>query len=219
MKKDIPLYTIHIDEIENMIVDVVSIVEHPAIQRDFLAFSKSTKHVNKYKFSDDEKMQLLGLALIPNEPIYRIDENGEEFYVMFTVEEIEKIVKVFMKNGLTRSMNIEHDPNKKADSFIFQTFITDDKIKAPALLGEVPNGSWVIGVQVEDIQLWNDIKAGKRNGFSVEGLFKLLETNKVIQEGDEKVEINITEIDEVITDEEIEKLYSQLENYFKYLIK
>ncbi|WP_313235748.1 XkdF-like putative serine protease domain-containing protein [Sphingobacterium multivorum] len=210
MKKDIPIYQIQIDELENMIVDVVSIVEHPAIQRDFLAFNdevKNEKETAKYKFSNEDEMQLLGVAMIPDEPIYRYDKvSGEEFYVEFSKEEIEKIVKVFMKKGLTKSMNIEHKANENANSFIFQSFITSDKIPAPAILGDVPNGSWVIGVQVENIDLWNDIKAGKRNGFSIEGLFKLLETNKTIKENHSDVN----------NDEELETLFNQLSNYLKY---
>src|SRR5690606_23893722 len=140
MTKEIPVYQIVIDEVENMIVDVVSIVEHPAIERNFIAFSKdsdSKQKTGKYKFSNDEKMQLLGIAMIPNEPIYR-KEDDEEFYVVFSKEEIENIVKVFMKKGLTRSMNVEHKANQNANSFIFQSFIVDDKIKAPEILGDVP---------------------------------------------------------------------------------
>lgn len=218
MKKDLPIYSIHINELENMIVDVVSIVAHPAIEKNFLAFSDDSKIEKtsvKYQFSNDEKMQLLGVALVPDKPIYR-KMDGEEFYVVFTKEEIENIVHVFMKKGLTKSLNVEHS-NKDANSYIFQSFIVDEKIQAPLLLGDVPVGSWIIGVQVEDVDLWKDIKAGKRNGFSIEGLFQMLLTDKVIKEGEELVEISIEQ--EEPTDEEIQKLYSQLSNYFKYLSK
>lgn len=58
MKKDLPVYQIEIDELENMIVDMVSIVEHPAIEKNFIAFSsenKTPKKESNYKFSNDEK--------------------------------------------------------------------------------------------------------------------------------------------------------------------
>lgn len=219
MKKDIPIYQIQIDELENMIVDMVSIVDAPAIQKSFIAFSdesKTPKNVSNYKFSNDEKMQLLGVAMIPDLPIYRYDEDTkEEFYVEFSKVEIEKIVQVFMKNGLTKKMNIEHT-SKSANSYIFQSFIVDDKIQAPEMLGDVLLGSWIIGVQVEDAELWKDIKAGKRNGFSVEGLFKLLETNKVIKE-DYKVNIDLS--DKTDYKKECENQFKILENYLKYLSK
>lgn len=211
MKKELDIYNISIDEAENIIMDCVSIVERPAIERSFLAFNKQSQSIKNIAFSGDEKMQLLGLALVPDLPIYRKDEDGYEYYVQFSVEEIEKMVKVFMKNGLTKSMNIEHDPNKKADSFIFQSFITSDKIKAPAELGEVPNGSWIIGVQVQSTDLWQKIKTGEVNGFSIEGLFNLLLSEEKVQE----VEIDITGWmqDEEISDEEFFALVNQIEYY------
>lgn len=219
MEKNLPIYQIQIDELEDMIVDVVSIVEHPATDTNFLAFSntkikgKINKPKTNFQFSSDEKMQLLGVAMIPDLPIYRIEED-EEFYVIWTKEEIENIVKVFMKNGLTRSMNVEHDAKQNANSFIFQSFIVDDKIKAPEILGAVPLGSWVIGVQVEDKKLWEDIKAGKRNGFSIEGLFKMLLTKKVI-----KKEFNeITNID-ISTPDIDKKNYKIYQNWFNYYQK
>lgn len=219
MKKDLPVYQIQIDELENMIVDMVSIVAHPAIAKNFISFSsenKTPKNVSNYKFSNDEKMQLLGVVMILDQPIYRYDEvTKEEFYVEFTKAEIEKIVQVFMKNGLTKKMNIEHT-SKSANSYIFQSFIVDDKIQAPEMLGDVPLGSWIIGVQVEDTELWADIKAGKRNGFSVEGLFKLLETSKVIKE-DYKVKIDLS--DKTDYKVECEMQFKILENYVKYLSK
>lgn len=212
MKKELPVYTIHIDELENRIVNMVSIVQHPAIEKSFLAFSDDSKNEKtsaNYKFSNDEKMQLLGVALIPNTPIYR-KQDGEEFYVEFTENEIETIVKVFMKKGLTNNMNVEHT-KKNANSFIFQSFITDDKIKTPELLGDVPVGSWIIGVQVEDVDLWQDIKAGKKNGFSIEGLFNLLLTDKVIKQNFSKTEL------EKHDNEDLESLFKTYTNYLKYL--
>lgn len=218
MKKDIPVYQIVIDEVENMIVDCVSIVEHPAIERNFLAFNnqeKNTVKTAKYKFSDEDKMQLLGVAMVPDEPIYRRDDVDGEYYVEFSKDEIETIVKVFMKKGLTKSMNVEHKANQNANSFIFQSFIVDDKIKAPEILGDVPVGSWIIGVQVEDKDLWKEIKDGKRNGFSIEGLFKLLETNKTIKEDD--IKINIDGWMDDISDDELESIFNTYSNYLKYI--
>lgn len=210
MIKKLDVYNISIDEAENIIMNCVSIVERPAIERSFLAFNKQSQTVKNIAFSGDEKMQLLGVALIPNMPIYRKDEDGYEYYVQFSVEEIEKMVKVFMKNGLTKSMNIEHDPTKKADSFIFQSFITSDKIQAPELLGDVPTGSWVIGVQVQSAELWQNIKEGKVNGFSIEGLFNLLLSEEKVQE----VEIDITGwMDDDMSDEEFSALLNQIEYY------
>ncbi|WP_166334649.1 XkdF-like putative serine protease domain-containing protein [Sphingobacterium chungjuense] len=213
MNKDLPVYSIHISEDDDMIVDMVSIVAHPAIERNFQAFNSKQKTQIKYKFSDEEKHQLLGLALIPDQPIYRQDEDGTEYYVVFTAQEIETIVKAFMKRGLNNNLNVEHSA-KDAHSFIFQSFITSDILPAPSILGEdIPSGSWIIGVQVQDEDLWTDIKDGKRNGFSVEGLFNLVQIDK-----EEKYTIDITP-DEEEDDEDIDALLRQISAYSKYLTK
>lgn len=201
MNKELKIYDVEIDELENMIVDMVSIVEHPAIQKNFLAFSKMPKQ--KLAFSTDDKMQLYGVAMIPDTPIYRkVDQ--EEFYVKFSPETIENIVHVFMRKGLTNNLNIEHS-DASAKSYIFQSILVDNEkgFKAPLGLGNVKDGSWVIGVQVNDKELWQDIKAGKRNGFSVEGLFKTFETKEIVQ----KVDV----------DPELNKLFDQFSNWATYL--
>ncbi|MFL5810201.1 MAG: hypothetical protein ACJ749_11815, partial [Flavisolibacter sp.] len=38
----------------------------------------------------------------------------------------------------------------------------------------LPEGSWVIGKKYFDKKEWVELKSGKRNGFSVEGLFDLI---------------------------------------------
>lgn len=35
----------------------------------------------------------------------------------------------------------------------------------------VPKGSWIIGMKVENDEVWNAIKKGEYRGFSIEGLF------------------------------------------------
>ena len=177
---NLPIYTLYVDEDQSLEVDKVSIVNSPAVQKNFLAFKDQ-----KVNFSaDEERKELLGVALIPDKPIYRCVDN-EEFYVTFPKETIRKIALNLFKKGYNTSMNIEHT-DKNADSHIYQSFIVDSKlgINSPKGMEELPDGSWVIGVKVNSEELWNDIKSGKRNGFSVEGLFGLEEATDSISEKD-----------------------------------
>jgi len=167
--KNLPLFDLDIDESEGAIVDAVAFVEAPAIERNFLAFSKDTS----LQFSvNDEMREVLGPAMVPNTPIYRHPKGGDEFYVQFSPEVIRKISQVFFKNGLTNSLNIQHS-SEAADAYVFQSFITDEKtgIVAPKSLGDIPEGTWILGVKVVSDTLWNEIKQGDFNGFSVEGEF------------------------------------------------
>jgi len=204
MKRNLPIYNIEISEKEEMFVDMVSIVESPAMEANFLSFSKNKP---KLAFSDNEKKELLGVALTPDKPIYR-NIDGEEFYVVFSKETIREIVQVLFKKGLSASMNIEHS-DVDANSYIFQSFIVDKSqgISAPTKLGDVVDGSWVIGVKVDDEQLWRDIKSGKKNGFSVEGLFKLVGIDKPEYEDEGEDEDVIEALSEFM------RVYSKVQKY------
>ena len=58
-------------------VQAISIVEHPAIESDFITLSKEQEV--KLAEVDSEKRILMGPALIPNKTIFR--SNGEEEYL------------------------------------------------------------------------------------------------------------------------------------------
>lgn len=167
--KDLPIYEIKVDEEDGAFVNAVALVKRPAIEKNFLSFNE---HLN---FSvNEEKRELLGLALIPNMKIYRRD-GDKEFNVFFSKETIREIAQVFFKKNLTGNLNLFHT-TKSAECYIYQSFITDDKlgIKAPQSFGDVPDGSWIIGVKVNNEHVWKSIKEGKIKGFSVEGLFQLV---------------------------------------------
>jgi hypothetical protein len=54
-----------------------------------------------------------------------------------------------------------------------ESWIVEDPIfdKSTALGLEYPKGTWVVKMKVLDEKVWDEIKQGKLNGFSVEGWF------------------------------------------------
>lgn len=213
LNKNLPIYSIVVDDELDLEVDMVSIVKSPAIERNFLKFTDQKRMVF---LSDDDKMELLGAALIPDHPIYRM-ENGKEFYVVFTKETIKTIAQNLFKKGYNQKMNVEHT-SVDAKSYIYQSFIIDKEtgVGAPEGLTDLPEGSWVIGVKVEDKDLWAEIKSGERNGFSVEGLFGLDMIDKPVEDfGDEDEDSGEWEDEFASFLEELEKtsaLLSSLDN-------
>lgn len=222
--KELPIYEAKINPEADMIVDMVSIVKSPAVttynkelfgEGNFLAFNKK----EKLQFTNDEEMTLFGIAMMADEPIYRKDDSGYEYYVKFSKDTISEIVQTFFKKSLNHNLNVEHQ-KIDAKSYIYQSIITDEKkgIKAPEQFGEVPDGSWLIGVKVNDPQLWSDIKAGKRNGFSVEGLFDLFDRDVWIEhEFNNEIEINIDGWMDEHFDSQIQATINQMEYYLKRL--
>lgn len=198
MSKKLPLYELRVDEENDAVVNAIAIVDVPAVESNFFAFGKQSKAV-KYLFSGDEKREVIGAAMIPDLPIYRKDEEtGEEYEVVFKPETIRTIAQTFFRKNFQSNLNIQHTAND-ANSFVFQSFIVDSEkgINSPKGLN-LPDGSWVIGVKILSTDLWNEVKAGKFQGFSVEGNF--MQSNIDLNESEEFSESEIKELEEILNE-------------------
>ena len=80
MSDSIPTYEAVYDE-ESENVYSVSLVENPAMESAFITLKKQTESI-KLAEVDKKERTLLGIALIPNKPIYR-NQDGSEFYITF----------------------------------------------------------------------------------------------------------------------------------------
>ena len=123
-------------------------------------------------------MEITGAALIPNKMIVRrsqptlLSPQGEFYYVFFSEETISKLQEKFMMEKRLDDTNIEHS-EVNADSYVKESWIVADPMydKSTSLGLEYPKGTWVITMKVQNKEIWNDIKNGKLNGYSVEGWF------------------------------------------------
>lgn len=185
---ELELYELRINEEHDLIVDALAIVDSPAIESDFLAFSKD--QINLTFSADEEKMELIGAAMIPDMKIYRRSK-GQEYNVFFSADTIRQIAQVFFKRGFQGNMNLDHTATP-AKSFIFQSYIVDKAKGMTSPKGlNLPEGSWVVGVKVTDKDVWNEIKEGKRKGFSVEGVFEYFQSHqKKTEEQELEMEID-----------------------------
>ncbi len=153
-------------------VSAISMVERPAIGSNFIAFAADKPEKIAIV---EERRELFGAAMIPDLPMYRNTKGVGEYISVFTAGTIRQIAQEFAKQGFFNNMNVDHS-ERPAGSYVFQSYITDDTkgVVAPGGI-DVPNGTWIVGVKVDDEQVWQEIKAGKMQGFSVEGLFNLID--------------------------------------------
>ena len=149
-------------------VEAISVVENPAIEEDFVALAKEIKlaEVNK------EKRILMGALLVPNKPIYR--RNGEEeYYVYFSKDTILKTSQMYLMKGNQNNSTLEHQLPLNGLSLV-ESWIVEDEVKDKSRLYgmDVPVGTWMGSVKVNNEEVWNDyVKTGKVKGFSIEGYF------------------------------------------------
>ena len=171
------LYDISIDPTDfETGLNAISLVENPAVEVDFLAFAKDESAV--LQFADEERHIITGIALLADTPIYRIAPDGTEYYVRFTKDCIRQLVEKYFKFGLTNSVNIEHKDNQFVDGVtMLESYIIDkERGICPSEFAPAPDGSWVVSYKVSNLDVWNKIKSGEVKGFSVQGVFRIIET-------------------------------------------
>jgi hypothetical protein len=176
-------------------IEAVSIVESPAIESDFIALNSQEIKLAKV---DEEKQILMGAALIPNKPIYRTN-NEEEFYVYFSADTVRKASELFFKNGNQNNATLEHKLAVN-DLTVVESWIVENKEKDKSALYdlEVPVGTWIISMKVNNSEIWNDfVKTGKVKGFSIEGYFA---DKATIQASKDTSETKLEEIKELLKD-------------------
>jgi hypothetical protein len=181
------LFELIIDE-ENEFsgVNALSLVENPAIQSDWVALNDQKKVLLAEVSSD--KQILMGAALIPDKPIYR-NMDGKEFYIYFSKETVAKAAEMFFKRSNQNNATLEHE--FKLDGMtVFESWLVEDpefdKSRKYGL--EVPEGTWMVSMKVDDENIWNDfVKNNKVFGFSIEGQF----ANKLVKD----VEMSTQEIE------------------------
>jgi protein-disulfide isomerase len=174
-KDNLPIYKITIDPEysengEDLGIEAIAFTSTPAIKVMGHAFNS---HVKPMIFKDNVKYRIVAPALIPMEIYRKDDEDGKEYYVKFTKEEIEKIHSKFMKDMSNKDLfNLEHDTNETVPAYVLEAWIVDNptKDKAYSSFGiEVPTGTLMVTAQVTDVEYYNHLVDNDQVGFSIEG--------------------------------------------------
>ena len=126
-----------------------------------------------WSFSDDDKMIVTGPAMIPRQLITRKDEMGNVFHVYFSRETIETIARKFLADNNQHNTDVNHDGAVTQENTLLESWIVEDPKmdKSTAIGFDVPEGTWMTSMKINNKDTWNKIKAGELNGFSVEGSF------------------------------------------------
>jgi hypothetical protein len=174
-KDNLPIYKITIDPEysengEDLGIEQIAFTSTPAIKVMGHAFNSQVKQMI---FKDNVKYRIVAPALIPMEIYRKDDEDGKEYYVSFSKEEIEKIHSKFMKDMSNKDLfNLEHDTTETVPAYVLEAWIVDNptKDKAYSSFGiEVPTGTLMVTAQVTDVEYYNYLVENDQVGFSIEG--------------------------------------------------
>jgi len=174
-KDNLPIYKITIDPEysengEDLGIEQIAFTSTPAIKVMGHAFNSQVKPM---VFKDAVKYRIIAPALIPMEIYRKDDEDGKEYYVSFSVEEIEKIHSKFMRDMSNKDLfNLEHDTTETVPAYILEAWIVDSPLKDKAYSSfgiEVPTGTLMVTAQVTDVEYYNHLVDNDQVGFSIEG--------------------------------------------------
>ncbi len=172
---ELPVYLMTIDEVDEG-VSYVALVESPAIERPFQAFSKE-----KMRFTETgEKRVLTGPLMLADTPIIRRDKTRGEYFVIFQRETIRKMVQKYFKQGNQHNVNAEHSTELDG-VYMFESYLIDrDRgINPPKGYEDAKNGSWFGSFKVDNDKVWEDRE--QFTGFSIEGYFGMQPTDTEIE--------------------------------------
>jgi hypothetical protein len=171
MNTDLPIYKITIDpeysEGNELGIEQVAFTSKPAVKIKGMAFNSQ----QIFQFQDEPKMRIVAPAMIPME-IYRNDD-GEEYFVEFTEQEIEQIFSKFMFNLNNQNLfNLEHDKSKEVPAYILEAWIVENPMEDKSLSSygiSVPKGTLMLTAQITDKEYYTKLVESGQVGFSIEG--------------------------------------------------
>lgn len=173
---DALLFELVLNEENNDAMTAISIVGEPAILKNFMKFSEEQKQL-QFAVNED-KMIITGPVLIPNVKIYRTADSlglDKDAYVYFSEETCRKLLANFLGNLRNNNNTLEHREGTDKLSLIEAWAVDDPKMDKSTALGfDLPKGSIMFSYKVNDQDLWDDIKEGEYNGFSIEAALSLI---------------------------------------------
>ena len=150
-------------------IEAISLVEFPAIEENFIALSK---HKVEFKTIDSDKRIIVGLALVPDKLIYR--RRGDyEYNIVFSKDTVRKASELYLKRLKINNATLEHDDQMTSGVSVIESWIVEDPNKdKTALYGlNAVQGAWAVTMKIDNDEVWEDVKAGKYLGLSIEGMF------------------------------------------------
>jgi hypothetical protein len=165
----------------------------------------------KHNFQDlnEEKRIVTAPVMVAETPIARWNPDLGKYYVKFKPETIEKMMKKYFRENKIHKVNVNHDSKQKKDGvYMMESYIVGDRNES-RLFPDLPDGSWVATYYVDNDEVWEKIKSGEYNGFSLEGYFIEKYEDDMIEKVKEELQAIVESED---TDEDKEYKIKQILN-------
>ena len=201
--KKIKVIEYGIDEGGLLGVYAISVVEQPAIGVDFVALSEQ----HNVKFKEDFRGLLYGALLIPDQLIYRRNEDtNEEYYVKYSKDTIRAIAYNYLKQANQNNATVEHAKVVDGVSLVETWIIEGENDKSKNFGFDLPEGTWFGCMKVENEEVKKQIQNKEVLGFSIEGRFGVSKEMYLSEQQPTLIE-ELEQLLTLATQEEIEARY------------
>ena len=113
----LPIYRAVVNDDDESGMLTISLVDAPAVEVDFLYFDEDKKPL-AFSVENEEERKVLGVVMTADTPIYRRDENGMEYYIVYDKQTIEKMTEKYLKQNRQNNVDLSHIENDKVWSAI-----------------------------------------------------------------------------------------------------
>lgn len=166
-------------------LNILSMVETPAIEINYVKMEEEINHI-KMEVLDEEKNIVIAPALVPDMLIPRVHK-GIKYYISFDKETIEDSLVKMSAEQKDQNVDVNHSEKLINGAIVMEKFITHpNRVTQVKNFENLPMGTLFFTAKVIDEKLMSDIKAGKINGWSIDGFYDL--------EIEEEVELTEDEI-------------------------
>ena len=184
MEKKLPIYyaTINEDlaglELKQQGIQNIALVDSPAMLTEWLMFSEQKPIEFKMSLQEEQRI-ITAPVIIADLPIYRKIETSantfEEFYVVYKKDTNMKVLQKYMSDGNQKKVKLTHDTQDLSKGvFVFEVFMSDESRGISQPKGfDLPDGTIFCSMKINNDMIWNEAKAGKVRGISLEGFFDL----------------------------------------------
>lgn len=171
---NIPVYDAILSDEETGMLRI-SLVDEPAVLKNFQHFGEA-KPLQLYKVQDEEKRLVRGVVMRADFPIYRRDDKLGEYYIIYKADTIRQMAEKYLLENRQNMVNIMHEEGSDVEGVqMVQYFIKDTAAGvSPEGFGDIADGSLFAEFHVLNDEIWDAIKAGTYQGFSLEGVFDLV---------------------------------------------
>lgn len=151
-----------VSRILDLIVTEISLVRRPANRRGVILRQQAPhQHQHWFDITRTEPLwqRLYGIVYAPNE----VDTQGD----WADADTIRAAATEFMRTRRQKHVDREHDFEPLDDTFVAESWLTR---AGDPLFPDDPPGTWAVGIQINDAELWAEIEAGEVAGLSLAGL-------------------------------------------------